>query len=259
LAEAGADVPGFVVTLPKITAVAEVAVLDDVLAELEALLGIARIPVEIMVETTQCIVGADGRTMLPALREAANGRLRGAHFGTYDFTAANDIPAAYQGMRHPACDFAKQVMKSALAGTGVWLSDGATNIMPVGDAVRSAWRVAADDIRHSLAGGFYQGWDLHPAQLPARFGAVYAFFAEGLAAASARLANFVARAAQATLVGDVFDDAATGQALLNYFLRGMACGALGADALPPTGLPAEDVATRSFVAILARRRAQLPR
>ncbi len=74
--------------------------------------------------------------------------------------------------------------------------------------------------------GFYQGWDLHPAQLPTRYAAVYAFFLEGLDAASDRLTNFVTKAAQATLVGEVFDDAATGQGLLNYFLRAMNCGAI---------------------------------
>ena len=89
-----------------------------------------------------------------------------------------------------------------------------------------AWRLHADDVRHSLVNGFYQGWDLHPAQLPTRYAAVYAFFLEGLDAASERLRNFVDKAAQATLVGDVFDDAATGQGLLNFFLRGINCGAI---------------------------------
>ena len=72
----------------------------------------------------------------------------------------------------------------------------------------------------------FQGWDLHPAQLPTRYAAVYAFFLESLSAASERLKNFVEKAAKATLVGDVFDDAATGQGLLNYFLRAINCGAI---------------------------------
>ena len=68
--------------------------------------------------------------------------------------------------------------------------------------------------------GYYQGWDLHPAQLPTRYAAVYAFFLSARPAATARLRNFVEKAAQATLVGDVFDDAATGQGLLNFFVAG---------------------------------------
>ena len=133
-------------------------------------------------------------------------------------------------MLHPACDFARHMMQVAFGGTGIWLSDGATNIMPIAPnraakgaeltaeqasenraVVQRAWKLHYDHIWHSLTNAFYQGWDLHPAQLPTRYAAVYAFFLEGLDAASERLRNFVSKAAQATLVGDVFDDAATGQ------------------------------------------------
>ena len=104
--------------------------------------------------------------------------------------------------------------------------------------------------------GIYQGWDLHPGQLPSRYGAVYGFFLEGLAAASDRLHNFVDKAAQATLAGDVFDDAATGQGLLNFFLRGIACGAVREDEALATGLSLEEIRSRSFVKILAGRTAR---
>jgi hypothetical protein len=107
--------------------------------------------------------------------------------------------------------------------------------------------------------GYYQGWDLHPGQLVTRYAAVYAFFLEGLPAASLRLKNFVARAAQATLVGDVFDDAATGQGLLNFFLRGINCGAFGEDEALATGLTVDELRGRSFVQILKNRRAGTPR
>jgi hypothetical protein len=163
-------------------------------------------------------------------------------------------------------------MKVSFAGTGVMLSDGATNIMPVGPhrgkdlndeqkrenraAVFSAWRLHADDVRHSLVNGYYQGWDLHPAQLPTRYGAVYGFFLDGFQPASERLRNFVDKAAQATLVGDVFDDAATGQGLLNYFLRGIACGAVTEQEAQQTGLSLDEIRSKSFVKIMAARRAQ---
>src|SRR5436853_5244573 len=102
--------------------------------------------------------------------------------------------------------------------------------------------------------GFYQGWDLHPAQLPTRFAAVYSFFLEGLEPASERLRNFVRKAAQATLVGDVFDDAATGQGLLNYFLRALNCGAITEDeAVTMSGLTLDELRSRSFVRILRNR------
>jgi len=263
----------FVVTLPKIQSRVDVDILVDTFDQLEDRLDIEHgaLRVEFMVETTQSIFDPQGRSVLPRLHRAAGGRLTGAHFGTYDYTANCDITAAHQKMRHPACDFAKQMMKVAFAGTGVMLSDGATNIMPIAPhrgsslsddqrhanraAVFAAWRIHADDVRHSLVNGFYQGWDLHPAQLPSRFATVYAFFLDGLKPASDRLRNFVDKAAQATLVGDVFDDAATGQGLLNYFLRGIACGAVTEQEALATGLSLDEIRSRSFVKIMAARRA----
>nr|MBA3320315.1 phosphoenolpyruvate kinase [Pyrinomonadaceae bacterium] len=203
----------------------------------------------------------------------ARGRCVAAHFGTYDYTASCQITAAHQHMLHPACDFARQMMQVAFGGTGVWLSDGATNIMPVAPhraaegapltssqaqenqtIVHRAWKIHFEHTRHSLANAFYQGWDLHPAQLPTRYAAVHSFFLESLEPASERLRNFVEKAARATLVGDVFDDAATGQGLLNYFLRAINCGAVTeAEAIQLTSLTLSELHTGSFVKILQNR------
>jgi citrate lyase beta subunit len=259
LAKTGGRLPAnFAITLPKITSPAQVTALASACAGFEfgRHLPSGTLTFELMIETTQSIFGADGSVALPKLVAEGGGRITAAHFGTYDYTAACGITAAHQHMLHPACDFAKNVMQVTLAGTGVWLSDGATNIMPVGsrDAVHRAWRIHAEHVRHSLVTGFYQGWDLHPAQLPSRYAAVFAFFLEGLDPASERLKNFVHKAAQATLVGDVFDDAATGQGLLNYFLRAMSCGAIGEDeAVARSGLTLDELRSRSFVAILKSR------
>ncbi len=254
----GALPPNFVVTLPKITAPEQVAALASACDAFEYWreLPSGTLRFELMVETTQSIFAADGSVALPRLIAEGGGRIVAAHFGTYDYTAACGITAAHQHMLHPVCDFAKHVMQVALAGTGIWLSDGATNVMPIGsrDVVHRAWRLHAEHVRHSLVTGFYQGWDLHPAQLPSRYAAVYAFFLEGLDAASERLKNFVRKAAQATLVGDVFDDAATGQGLLNYFLRAMNCGAITEDeAVEKSGLTLDELRGRSFVKILQLR------
>ena len=262
----------FVVTLPKITGPDQVTALIDAFEALESRTGLAKgsLKMEPMIEVTQTIMDTDGTSMLPKLLKAARGRMIAAHFGTYDYTASCNITAAYQAMRHPSCDFAKHMMQVAFAGTGVWLSDGATTVMPVpvhrGDslsddqkrdnarAVHAAWRLHADDIRWSLTNGFYQGWDLHPAQLPSRYGAAYGFFHKGLPAASERLRNFVNKAAQATLQGDIFDDAATGQGLLNFFLRGVNCGALTEQEALATGLTLDEFRGRSFLKILNNRR-----
>jgi hypothetical protein len=255
----GAVPPGFVVTLPKLQVPEHAAALADALDALEPKLQLkpGALRFEIMVEQTQAVLDASGRVGIRALVDAARGRCTAAHFGTYDYTASCGVTAAHQHMQHPACEFAKACMQVALAGTGVWLSDGATSVMPVGDraTVHAAWRLQASNVRHSLIGAFYQGWDLHPAQLVARFTAVYAFYLEALTAATARLSNFVGKAAQATLVGDVFDDAATGQALLNFFLRGLACGAISDAEARATGLTLDELRSRSFLKILAGRRA----
>jgi citrate lyase beta subunit len=247
---------GFVVTFPKIQHIDQVRAFVSALGGVEKRLGLGKTRIEIMVEQPQTIFTPDGRAALPLIHDACDGRLRGAHFGTYDYTASMGITAAHQHMLHPACDFAKNMMQVAFAGTGVMLSDGATNVMPVGDAhaIHAAWKLHASHVRHSLETGFYQGWDLHPAQLPTRFAAVFAFFLEARAAATERLKNFVDKAAQATLVGDVFDDAATGQGLLNFFLRGVSCGALTEEEALATGLTLDDLRSKSFVKILQSHR-----
>lgn len=265
----------FVITLPKVTTPEQVSAFADICDLMEAGTGLTAgaLEMEVMIETTQAIINERGESNLPLLLDAARGRLTGAHFGTYDYTASCSITAAHQHMLHPACDFARHMMQVSFAGTGIWLSDGATNIMPVGPhraakggvlseeqreenraAVHRAWRMHFEHTRHSLANAFYQGWDLHPAQLGVRYAAVYSFFLESLDQAAARLRNFVERAAQATLLGDVFDDAATGQGLLNYFLRAINCGAISeSEATALTGLSTDELRSASFVRILKGR------
>jgi citrate lyase beta subunit len=264
--------PNFVVTLPKITAPQQVSYLADVLDRLEASLGLQSgvLRFEIMIETPQSLIAEDGSIALPRLIREGRGRIKAAHFGTYDFTAALNVTAAHQTMSHPLCMFARQLMQVSLAGTGIWLSDGSTAVLPVpphrGQSLTSdqrrenvhtmhrAWRLHYEDVRESLRLGLYQGWDLHPAQLVTRYAAIYAFFLQGLDAAGARLRNFMDKAAQATLLGEVFDDAATGQGLLNFFLRAINCGACGEeDVATRTGLTLAELQTRSFVRILSAR------
>ena len=275
LADAASLPERWMITLPKVTVIEQVEYFVSVLDHLERSLGLSggSLRFEIMIEAPQLLLGRDGRSLLPHLPDAAGGRLSGAHFGPYDYTASLNITAAHQRLRHPACDFAKHVIQVAFAGTGIWLSDGPTTVLPVplhksapdGEAltkeqraenmasVHGAWRAHFDDVRYSLAGGIYQGWDLHPAQLVSRYAAVYAFFLDGIDAVGTRLNNFVAKAAQATRVGAVFDDAATGQGLLNYFLRGISSGAITEDeALAMTGLTSAELGSRSFATILRR-------
>jgi citrate lyase beta subunit len=220
----GALPAGFVVTLPKVTSVEQVEAMVHACERIEAGAGLqpGALRFEIQVETPQAIGGPDGTALVARMVHASSGRCTALHYGTYDYSASVGIAAAYQSMEHPAADHAKAVMQVAAAGTGVHLSDGSTNVLPVGDtdAVRAAWQLHARLVRRSLERGYYQGWDLHPAQLPTRFLATYAFYREGLEAAALRLKNYVGQ-----VDSGVMDEPATARALSDFVVRGLDCGA----------------------------------
>jgi len=227
LVEAGGLPDGLVLTLPKVTTVAQVEAMAAVCERLERALGLdaGRLRFEVQMETPQLIVAADGTIPVATLLHRAGGRVSALHYGTYDYSASLQIAAAYQSMEHPAADFAKHVMQVAAAETGVRLSDGSTNVIPVGDPdhVLAAWRLHARLVRRSLEHGFFQGWDLSAAQLPTRFLATYAFYREGLDAATRRLHNYL-HASDAAIM----DEPATARALARYVVRGLECGAVTA-------------------------------
>ncbi|HLZ87677.1 MAG TPA: hypothetical protein VKQ52_10565 [Puia sp.] len=275
LEQTGGALPAnFIVMLPKVTIPEQVTTLVRLFRLLEKAnrLPDNTLKMETMVEATQIIMDEDGRNPLYRIIKASEGRCIAAHFGTYDYTASCGITARYQTMAHPVCDFAHHMTKVALAGTGIWLSDGATNIMPIGPhrgehlsfeqqqenraAVHRAWRTGFGHTMHSLINGFYQGWDLNPAQLPMRYAATYTFFLSSLDDAIHRLKIFVERSAVSTLTGDIFDDAATGQGLLNFFLKAMNCGAIEEKEALATGLTLDEIRSRSFLQILKGRRGQ---
>ena len=260
----------FVVTLPKISRREEVEVLAELLAEFERRnnLESGAIKIEIMIETPQAIVDENGAIALRSLVEAGNGRVTSAHFGAFDYTASFGISGAHQHLRHEACNFARQMMQIALAPLNIRLSDSVTTEMPVavykGDdltekqetenrrAVHNAWRRHFNNVTNSLINGFYQSWDLHPAQIAARYAAVYSFFLESKDAQATRLKGFIEKATQANLTGNVFDDAASASGLLNFFARAFSCGALTDEEIfESTGLTIEELSLASFSRIAA--------
>ncbi len=262
---------GFSVTLPKVTSTAQVGLLADALDHIETAFDLPKnsIRIEVMIETIQSILGASGEIAIPGLIRAGRGRVSTAVLGTFDYTASCNIASTWQDHMHPAVDFARHMMQISLTGTEVALCDGITNVMPIGphrgadltveqirdneQVVHAAWREHYRNIQHSLRLGFYQGWDLHAGQIPMRYAAVYSFFLAGLNDATERLRVFVDRAAQASLVGNTFDDAATGQGLVNYFVSGINCGALSEEDLTGTGITADELKGRSFLKIVERR------
>lgn len=226
----------FAVTLPKIQTPDEVAALARRLP--------AWVAIEVLIETT---------SILPHMRElqsAAGGRLRAAHFGPYDFLSNCGVLSVDQDLHHPLCDTARHQMLIAFAGTGVTVADGPTKTLPLGtnrEDIHAAWTLHQRNIRRSIQHGFHQSWDLHPAQLPARYAAIFDLFHNTAEAAARRLRNFLDQAAQATALGVAFDDAATGLGYLIYFERAIGCGALTADEVHAmTGLSLEQIQSRRF-------------
>jgi citrate lyase beta subunit len=239
LGTVGAESPGAqaVVTLPKVTHVEQVRAFLPVLDALEDAHGV-RLDLELQIETPQAVLGPDGGAELARMVHAAGGRLTGLHYGTYDYSAALGIAAAHQSSDHPSADHAKQVMQVAVAGTGARAVDGSTNVLPVGgrEQVHAAWRLHAGLVRRALERGFYQGWDLHPAQLVTRYAATYAFFRSALPAAAARLAAYLDRSD-----GGMLDEPATARALAGVVLRGLDCGAVDEEEILASGGPGPSV------------------
>lgn len=241
LVQSGGLPEGLVLTLPKVSTVDQVKAMVYAVERLESSLGLrpGRLGFEVQVETPQLIIGADGSHPVAQLPHQADGRITALHYGTYDYSASLQIAAAYQSMEHPAADFAKEVMQLAVAGTGIRLSDGSTNILPLGDAGQreEAWKLHARLVRRSLERGYYQGWDLHAHQLPTRYIATYAFYREGMPKATERLRNYLRQT-----VGAVLDEPATARALAAFVLRGVQCGAVEPDEVrSSTGLSELDL------------------
>lgn len=248
LDRAGGLPAGFVVTFPKVVASAHLVAFADVLAALEDAHGLpaGRLRVEVQIETTQSLLGPDGRVALRDLRIAARGRLCGAHVGVYDYTAALGLPPGEQRLDAPALDLLRQLLQVTFAGTEVRLADGSTNAVPADDssaAVQRVWTRHAADVRHSLRAGYVQGWDLHPAHLVSRYATVFAFLLDGLDDVLERLARW-----QRGDVGDVMDEPATVTALRAQVQRAVDCGAVpatlvrertGADVRPRPAADAE--------------------
>lgn len=270
LEKTGGKLPkNFVVTLPKVEREQEVAVLTELLGEFENKYDLAEnaLKLEILIETPGAIVNERGEINLRKLIEAANNRCVAAHFGAYDFTSAFGITAEHQHLRHPLCDFARAWMQTALAPLQIRLSDSVTTVLPVPVhraenlsaaqqtenqiAVWTAWREHFQNVTYSLSNGFYQSWDLHPAQLPARYAAVYWFFLSSLESSAARLRGFLDKATKANLTGNQFDDQASANGLLNFFRRAASCGAISeTEIFEKTGLSADNLSAHSFAQII---------
>jgi citrate lyase beta subunit len=168
--EQGKYPDNFIVTLPKVTFPEQVDVMVAACEKIENdhALKNGTIRFEIQIETTQAILDQQGRATAAQYIDRAKGRLTGF-------------------------DYAKTILQVAIAGTTVRMSDGSTNILPIGtrDQVHAAMHNHYRLVRRSLERGIYQGWDMHGSQLPTRIAANWIFYRDGLAAASLRLKNYL--------------------------------------------------------------------
>ncbi len=235
----------FVVTWPKVTSAAQVGAAVLVAERLEAghSLPVGTVRLELQVEMPQAVLGADGAATVAAMVQAGAGRVEGLHYGTYDFSAALGVGPLDQALDHPLADQAKATMQLAAAGTGVRVSDGSTNVLPVGDPdqVADALRLHARLVTRAQARALRQGWDLHPGQLVTRYAATFLALRAELDAGAARLRAYTARAQDAD-APQVLDEPATAQALASAVLRGVDCGAVDlAEAVDATGCTPEQL------------------
>ena len=206
---------------PKVTSVEQVEAMVFALETSSSTYGRPQLKFEIQVETPQAILGSDGTALIARMvKPAAGARHRSAlrHLRLFGLVG---VAAAYQSMEHPVADHAKDVMQLAAAGTGVFVSDGSTNVLPVGDAgpdalggCISGWygvRLPAASIR--------AGTCTRPSSRPASRD--YLFYREGLDQAARRLRAYLGHGESGYL-----DEPATAAALAGFVLRGIECGAV---------------------------------
>lgn len=245
---AGGVPAGFVFTVPKLRAAAQVDAVVMICEELERAHGLAEgtLHYELQIESPQAVMSPDGRATVADAVHRGGPRLIGLHYGTYDYSAACGIVSAQQSLEHPVADHAKSVMLVAAAQTGVWVSDGTTQVAPVGtpSVVDAALRRHHRLVVRSLERGFYQGWDMHPGHLVTRWLAVFSFFRAAMTPAVTRLETYFDRQSS-----EFVDEPATAQSLALVVLRGLSVGAFTeADVLA--------VGPRSSVSALSELRAR---
>jgi citrate lyase beta subunit len=214
----GPPPPGFVITLPKVSAVAQVEAMVDLCERLEAAHDLAEgtLRFELEIETASAVLGPDGVATVAVLVRASAGRCVGLRY-------AMGVTVGPSDRDHPTGDYTRAVLQLTATGAGVRLSDGPISVLPVGDTeeVRTAWDLHAYLVRRSLERGYFQGADVHPAQLPTRFGATFAY----LRAAAPTMVDQLDRVLTRNKGGSG-PEPSRARALAAFLLRGLDCGAL---------------------------------
>lgn len=264
-----------VLTLPRVSLPEQVSTAARLLELLEARhrWPRGRIRMELVVESTPALFDEAGRCALPRLVRAAAGRCVAVHLGSEDLAQACGLAPELVDGKHTLSDLARGLLRLALGGTHVTLSDDTTGPLPEGPhpedasltakqradnlaAVHRAWRLGHGQILHALRSGLYQGCDRHGAQLPVRYAANYRFFLERYEDAAADLRELLTSATSAPVPDRHGDAARRGQRLFDFVRRAHRCGAVGRTALDRAGLAPEELEQPRFVALVADRREQ---
>lgn len=248
-----ADLKHVIVTLPKVTNAEQVATLVEILEgyEKDYHLGHGFFSIELIIESPEAFLGLNGSIPVASFLHAAAGRCRGLHFGVYDFTSSLGIGSAGQSIDHVACDFARLWIQVAAAlAPNMAISDGIISRLPLVPKETSSqsralfedsWRYNYQQMMRSLTNGYYQGWDLHPCQLPIRHVVNHVFVLKEFNGAVERLKAFMAKAHQASHVGGMFDDRASVLGLINFFDRAMTSGVVNKAELIKAGVDLDAV------------------
>lgn len=257
----------FIVTAPKIESPVEAKILNRALTEIEQKFNLPANSVyaDLMIESPSAVISG-GKLNIGNIIDAAGERCLAINIGIYDFTSMLGVAAQSQEYKHPFAGLLRLLLKMEIVQKRIYLSDGATHILPVEiygkekdsahpndalrsanrDAIHKAWRLAYNNNLHSLYYGIYQGWDLHPYQLIPRYVALYKYFLNDLSNSIERMKNFLGSDTNQSLTSHFFDDAASALGLYNYFVKAASCGAITDDDIKPLGLTCNDFVKKTL-------------
>lgn len=269
------NVPFLSVCLPKVTDLKEVELLLSLLTDYAKShnLNTGFLRAEIMLETPEFYLKSNGFAALREMVDSFSGSFNALHLGLYDFTSSLGVQSADQKYNHPYLDFLRFQTIMQFSKSTIRLVDGATMEMPVEKYKKSefaelseeecnankimiinAANAHTENIYHSMKMGFDSSWDLHPGQVAIRYLTLFTNYKKSFSAMRERFINFVENAARATVLNGQFDDAATGQGMLNYFIKGYRLGALSADDIRKTGFDIETLVKKSFAELISEQK-----
>lgn len=154
--------PGFVVTVRTVVGVAQVEALVHLAERIEKELT-GNLRFEVQLESPRAVVSPEGVVEIARMLDEGRDRI----------TAVQLVPDGFGSDR--LLEHALTQVQVAAHGRDLRLVDGATVRIARGDTVVDVWTRHLAQVRRALGRGLTQGRDAHPAALPSRYAATYAF------------------------------------------------------------------------------------